>query len=147
MRALRRFLILSTGDRILVVSSAAVLVGIWLGLRLVPFNKILQTVDSFSRRVSYPKGCPRRRLDRVVWSVLAVSRYSPLTLSCLVQALAAKVMLSREGYHTLMRMGVATSGGGELRAHAWLECNGEIIVGGTGSEGFRPLPCFERGPS
>jgi hypothetical protein len=66
-----------------------------------------------------------------------------VTINCLVQALAAKALLSRAGYPTLIRIGVAASEDGKLRAHAWLERDGEIVIGGAGSEGFRPLRAFE----
>ncbi|HMK34282.1 MAG TPA: lasso peptide biosynthesis B2 protein [Desulfomonilaceae bacterium] len=147
MRALRRFLALSRDDRILVARSAMVLMGIWLGLRLFSFKAVLEAVDRPSRRMSYPNRCSRPRLDRIVWAVLAVSWYWPLMMNCLAQALAAKVMLKREGYRTLVRIGVATSESAGLSAHAWLEYNGEVILGGAGSEDFHALPCFQRGPS
>ncbi|MBI5247976.1 MAG: lasso peptide biosynthesis B2 protein [Desulfomonile tiedjei] len=145
MRALRKLLALSGYDRILIVSTAAALSGIWIGLRLFPFGKVLETVDRLSTRVSPRKSGSRWGPDRIVWAVLAVSRYSPLSFSCLVQALAAKITLSRQGYPVIVRIGVAPTDGGPLRAHAWLEYNGRIVIGDKCREGFRPLPCFDRG--
>ncbi len=144
MKALLKFLGLCNADRILIIRSAAVLAGIWIGLRLFPFGRVLEAVDRFSS-VSSLKNNSLWHPDRIVWAVLAISRYSPLTPSCLEQALAAKITLGREGYPALVRIGVASGQGGQLRAHAWLESNGEIIIGDRGAESFRPLPCFDRG--
>ncbi len=144
MKALLKFAGLSNADRILIIRSAAVLAGTWIGLRLLPFRRVLQTVEIFSS-VSHSKNDSLWNPDKIVWAVVAISRYSPLTLSCLEQALAAKITLGREGYPALVRIGVASGKGAQLRAHAWLECNDEIIIGDKGVENFRPLPCFDRG--
>ena len=144
MRALLKFVGLSNADRILIIRSAAVLAGIWIGLRIFPFGRVLEAVDTFSS-VSRLKNNSLWLQDKIVWAVLAISRYSPLTPSCLEQALAAKITLGREGYPAVVRIGVAPGKGGQLRAHAWLESNGEIIIGYKGAEDFCPLPCFDRG--
>ena len=61
-------------------------------------------------------------------SVRRVSRYVPAA-SCLTQALATQVLLGRRGQVSSLRIGVTRSAEGELKAHAWLESNGEIIIG------------------
>lgn len=146
MRALNRFLTLSRSDRALVISAAVALASAWLGLRLFPFHTMLKRADTFSRRNSFFQSDLHPAFHRVVWAVLAVSKYAPLTMNCLVQALAAKALLNRAGYPTLIRIGVAASEDGKLHAHAWLERDGEIVIGGAGSERYRPLPVFDWGP-
>lgn len=145
MRALRKFLTLARGDRRLIMVSAAALAGIGIGLKLLAFTKVLKIVNRFSDRNSCRERGSRHRPDTLVWAVLAVSRYSPVHFGCLVQALAAKIVLGREGYPAVVRIGVAPTGGGGLRAHAWLECCGETLIGGKDREDFRALPCFDRG--
>lgn len=144
MRALCKFLALSSSDRCLIVTSATVLAGIWIGLRLFSFGKVLERVDKFSAPFSDSKrGAPHSR-DRIVWAVSAVSRYAPLNFSCLVQALSAKIALGRQGYPVTVRIGVAPAGCGKLSAHAWLESNGEVVIGGKCRHDFSPLPSLNR---
>ncbi len=61
-------------------------------------------------------------------SVRRVSNYVPAA-SCLTQALATQVLLSRRGQVSNLRIGVTRGAKDEFKAHAWLESNGEIIIG------------------
>jgi Transglutaminase-like superfamily len=71
---------------------------------------------------------------RVGATVAAVSRFVP-GASCLTQALAARVVLAREGYDSTLQLGMARIDG-RLQAHAWLVCDGLIVVGGAGHDQF-----------
>ena len=48
--------------------------------------------------------------------------------TCLVQAIAAQILYSHNGIPTDLHIGVKKQNG-DLEAHAWIECNGEIVVG------------------
>ena len=63
--------------------------------------------------------------------VEAVRRALPLTLraSCLTQALAGWIMLTRHGTESRIRIGVASPGQQGFKAHAWLESGGRVILG------------------
>lgn len=81
---------------------------------------------------------------RVVWAVSAASRRLPRTGNCLAEALATQVMLGRRGYAAALRIGVARNGKGEFIAHAWLEADGKVLIGGMQSPSrFVPLPPLE----
>jgi Transglutaminase-like superfamily len=77
-------------------------------------------------------------LQDVVWAVSRVSRAIP-GATCLTQALAAQLLLSRRGLPSRLRIGVARGSGPALRAHAWLESDGVIVIGGSGVEAYTPL--------
>jgi hypothetical protein len=53
--------------------------------------------------------------------------------------LAAQFLLSRRGYASRLRIGVARGPNDGLRAHAWLESDGMVVLGGSGFEAFTPL--------
>jgi hypothetical protein len=58
---------------------------------------------------------------------------------CLTQALVAQRFLRQRGYDTTLRIGVAKDGR-ELLAHAWLEREGRVIIGGGASPvRYKPL--------
>lgn len=51
---------------------------------------------------------------------------------CLSQALAARWLLARDGYPTTLHLGVRQGAAG-IEAHAWLEHDDRIVLGGTDS--------------
>ena len=61
-------------------------------------------------------------------SVRRASLYFP-SASCLTQALATQVLLARRGQLSTLRIGVIKGADGELKAHAWVENNGKVIIG------------------
>jgi Transglutaminase-like superfamily len=83
------------------------------------------------------KACP----TEIAWAVTATSRFVPRA-TCLVRALAAQRLLARNGSTSRLHIGVAAAGGLRLRsieAHAWLECEGEVIAGSTDAGRFTSL--------
>jgi hypothetical protein len=59
--------------------------------------------------------------------------------TCLVKALAAQAMLTRAGFRPTLELGVARSATKEFEAHAWLELDGAIVVGGQERAKFAAL--------
>lgn len=51
---------------------------------------------------------------------------------CLSQALAARWLLARDGYATDLKLGARHSADG-IMAHAWLEHDGHVVIGGSDS--------------
>ena len=107
------------------------------GLRFLP----LPAWERMAERLSGSPpadGTPSATAQDVAWAVRSASRVVP-GATCLTQALAAKLVLSRRGYSSRLRIGVARGPGHRLRAHAWLEANGVVVVGGSRVEEFTPL--------
>ena len=50
--------------------------------------------------------------------------------SCLTQAVAGQVLLARRGIASDIQLGVRRGRKGRLKAHAWLICEGRIVLGG-----------------
>lgn len=75
--------------------------------------------------------------DAVAARVARAARVIP-GATCLVQALAAEWLLARAGYRTTVRFGVARRGAG-IEAHAWLEYDGRVLLGGEESPRFAML--------
>ena len=55
-------------------------------------------------------------------------RYTPVTATCLKKALVLSWLLERKGTQTEVRIGVAREEG-RLKAHAWLDYDGQVIFG------------------
>lgn len=70
-----------------------------------------------------------------------MQRALPFTLraSCLTQALAGWIMLSRHGAMSRVKIGVASPEQRGFSAHAWLECGGQVILGDIGLEPYNVI--------
>ena len=128
MRRLIRFLRLPAARRRLFIRAACWLLVVRLGLWLVPFRKL----QAWLARL---RGSPRAPVDAAVvreiaWAVQGASRYVPAA-TCLTQALAGQILLNRRGYPAQVEIGVAKDAGGQFTAHAWLRCDGVVVIGGS----------------
>ena len=125
MNRLRRFLSLPAGDRRLFVRALLSLWAVRLGLWVLPFGRVRRAVAHASRR----RLRVAASVDGVMRAVDSASRFV-VDPTCLVRALSAKVLLGSVGAPAELRIGVAREGGARLQAHAWVACDGRVVVGG-----------------
>ena len=71
-------------------------------------------------------------MDKTIWAVEASSRLVPKA-TCLTKALAARVLLTRLGYPAELRLGMVREKSGRVLAHAWIESEGRVVIGGNDS--------------
>jgi hypothetical protein len=71
------------------------------------------------------------------------ARRLPWSSTCLMRALAGRLMLSRRGRNGEIVFGVSMQDG-SLRAHAWLVAGGGIVCGGSEASDFSPIAAFRR---
>jgi hypothetical protein len=141
MSKLASFLALPRAERRLIVAAAGLLAGIRIGLWVLPFRSVHGAIRALGER-------PRSRdgngppVERIVWAVGAADRFVPRT-TCLVRALAAQALLGRRGYASQLRLGVAGGSGRVFEAHAWLERDGHVLIGGPVEGRYVPLPALD----
>jgi hypothetical protein len=144
MRQLRNFLNLTTGDRLLLLSTLVLLAILRLGLWLLPFKTLLALLPRLSQITFTPNLSHPILLNKVIWAVNVSSRYMPGGVKCLARALTTKVLLDRLEHPPELRIGVAKGDQGTLEAHAWVEYQGQIIIGNLRDlSRFVPLPAFQ----
>jgi hypothetical protein len=131
IRTWRRFRALNPGDRLLVQEAAIVLFLVWAGLAALGFSALRRLLDRYAR-TRVPRDRAAVGPDRIGWAVIAVARRSPVPMTCLRQALAADAMLRRRGLASELRLGVQRRSDASilLQSHAWVECEGRVVVGG-----------------
>jgi len=83
--------------------------------------------------------------EEVVWAVQSASRFMPRASTCLTEALTAQVLLLRRGHPALVHIGTVKGEDGDLQAHAWVESQGEVLIGGYELERFTPLVVLDGG--
>ena len=132
MSPLRKLLSLSPTERWLLICT-------W----LLPFRTVQAIASSkivLDVRSAQTLHCP---MERVGWAIRVASAYLPFA-TCLSQALTAQILLRRRGYPAVVRIGVARTHGRRLEAHAWVECAGQIVIGGSAESlaQYTPLPSF-----
>lgn len=126
MRLLRKFRSLNPRERRLLLRTGLVVAFSRFALCALPFGWLK---DYLARRAMDHPVPQDVSVAHIVWAVRTTAAYIPHA-SCLTQALAAKYQLDRSGRPSQIHIGVARENGG-LLAHAWLECEGETVLGGT----------------
>ena len=144
MQLLRRFLALALGERRVLVKATFWLAVVKLGLGRIPFATLRRLTTGGGRNGARLAG-DRAVLDQVPWAVTVAGRYVPGRTTCLSRALTVQGMLARLGYPSRLHVGVLRGKQGEVEGHAWVECEGRILIGGTPSEigKFTPLAVFD----
>jgi len=128
MRRARKFFRLSAGERWLLFKALALVAFVRVGTWVLPFRVV--------RRITARLGRPAGRDDllateRIAWCVDVAGKYLPDGRNCLVQALSMHALMERRGRPSRLRIGVTKGYDGELKAHAWVESDGKIVIGGT----------------
>jgi len=130
--AWRSFRTLVRNDRALVLEGALLLSFVWIGLRLLSFVQLRSLLARYAVRFRTASAAARPGLDRTTWAVRAVADRSPVSMTCLVRAVAADAILRRHGFASQVRIGVRRHDGAwsrPLDSHAWVECDDRIVLG------------------
>lgn len=123
--------------RVLLQATSVVLV-VRVLLWLLPSRTIVRLARHIAARGARPD-LRHASVPTIVWAVEAASRRIPRA-SCLTQALSAQLLLGRYGYDSRLCLGVAAGAARDFAAHAWLERQGRVIIGGSMSSTFVRLP-------
>jgi hypothetical protein len=144
MTALARFRRRSAEQRRLLVRAALMLGVMRLAVRL-PFRAVSRAIGLHLGEASEsvaPEAMARAAA--IGWAVRAAASYTPWTSTCLVQALAAAVLLRRHRIDGTLYLGVAreddTPEG--LTAHAWLRCGEVVLTGAAERARYTPVASF-----
>jgi len=92
------------------------------------------TLDATRRLIEGTERASRLRPSprHIARAVATVSRRIPHA-SCLTQALAAQLLLRVFGYRARVCVGVGRQPTGAFTAHAWVERDGQVLIGANGS--------------
>jgi hypothetical protein len=140
MRQIYNYLCLSVGDRYLVVITFILLASIKLGLWLLPFQTLIQKIS----QIKIAKTLTQLRLSKIIWAINIATRYIPGSAKCLASALTCQALMHHYGYTPELKIGVAKTIDGKLQAHAWVEYQGKVAIGGLQDlSRYMPLPSIK----
>ena len=124
---------------------SAVLIAISrIGLRCLPFRWMNGWIDreSLKRRSSRIRSSSES-VEEIVWAIGVASRAIPA--SCLAQAIAGTILLASRGNSASLHLGVMRGPHESLGAHAWVECDGRVVLGRNDRfEQYTPLGAINR---
>jgi len=123
----RRFLRVPRRKRWLLIEAAVLLALVRAGLWALPFK----VLNRLTRRIGQPvrpSDDGSVPVEAIVWAVRRASMLVP-GATCLTQALVGRVLLARAGHGSELRIGVEKSPAAGFAAHAWLEHDGEVVLG------------------
>jgi hypothetical protein len=132
MLPLQKFAALSSVERRLVVKAWFTLITVRILLWVAPYRWIE------ARLMPPPAGTPGSIPPaEIARAVTRASRLVPMA-TCLTQALAGGFLIRRAGRNAIIHFGVARGDAG-FKAHAWLESDGGILIGGREAAAYLPL--------
>lgn len=143
MKQIRKLLVLSTADLQLLVEAGLLVVLVRLGLWVLPFRKL----KAFTEHM--PLDARKENIDwefagKIAWAVRVTSRLI-FKASCLTQAVATQILLTRRGFSSDLQIGVARNEAGKFEAHAWVESRGRVVIGELQDlVRYVPLPMFKK---
>ncbi len=108
----------------------------------VPFRHIAPHLgrpmeESPEEASTWSRHCARR----VAWGIYRVKSRFPWKNTCLVQAIAAMIMLRRRHQPSTLYLGVSTQDA-EFEAHAWLRSGEVVVTGGEEKNKYKVLSSY-----
>lgn len=103
------------------------------GLLILPYRWVTSCLDRTSIVKKGVGTGDMSSLTHLTWATQAMGRRMLGDKPCLPQALALQWLLRRRCIRTELHIGVRRQGEHKLDAHAWLEKEGQVIIGGRQS--------------
>ena len=132
MAKLRKALALSASDWLLIAQAWLWFGAVEVGLSFLPLRKLLRIIQrpGRPRRSARGEGELHRAIpERAARCVEVAARLPVPNSTCLRKALVLYALLTRRGFDAQLLIGAAKATNGQLDAHAWLECQGKVLLG------------------
>ena len=143
MERLRKFFLLPAIEKLLMIEAAFLLVTMELGKRILPFRTLRRLLPQATDGSAELPRADHTSPEMIAWAIGAASRWTPGVRSCLTQALATQILLTRRNHTARLHIGVTRGERGQFQAHAWIESGGKALIGGLGLERYTPLAVLE----
>ena len=140
MRRLDKLRFLSWQQRRVLLYAFLLINAIRLSLWLFPFGKIRRQLDVILAIWVCSEKVNSVSVDFIAWAISVAGFYALGEVKCLAKALTTQLLLNHYGYAYKLRIGVTKGKSQVLEAHAWIECQGRVVVGDLSDlSRFKPL--------
>jgi Transglutaminase-like superfamily len=129
MKKIQKFWYLDRSIRYLLVESFFLLNSIWFGFLFLKFPLLQKLLGKIGKSRSDLPAHPAISIDKIVWGVEVSTQLSPGGAKCLARALTVHTLMQRQGYDPKLQIGVIKNPLEELKAHAWVEYQGKVVIG------------------
>ncbi len=134
---MKKFSQLPWREKVVVVQAAVLLCLLRFLVAILPFGRV-QRVASWLASSEASLSCKDTLSpSRIGYLVAAAANRIPGT-TCIPRAVVAHILLRRHGYNSEIRVGVTKDLEGALAAHAWVEAEGTVVIGGSETS-FKPI--------
>lgn len=137
MQKLRKAWELSGEERLLLLKVLALFPLVCLGVRLLPFRTLVSLLPKKRPSEGKARGSVLDSAERIAYLVEVASRHHFLKPSCLENGLILSGLLNNRGFESNLKIGTYKTNG-KFEAHAWVEHQGRVILGGP-VERYAPL--------
>jgi len=127
MSRITGFCQLSHGDKARALVAAALLLWIWAGITLFPFDRFRSVLVRVGDAGGFLPGSPS--IGRIARLVDVVDANLPGHRTCLVRSLTTEVLLRAYDHSFRHRIGVEKTTDGDVQAHSWIEYQDEVLIG------------------
>lgn len=131
MGRLFRFINYPFREQLALVQVSILLLSIRVALIFLPFRTISRFTQSMRREKPDLNAAEIVSMKRIIWAINRAGGPILRDRACLTQALVGQVLLNRWGVSTRVKIGVLKDREGHFQAHAWLENDGQVLLGGT----------------
>jgi Transglutaminase-like superfamily len=136
-KSVARLLRMERNERHLLLEAVTLLSGVSSLLKYGPD----QLTGRLVRRASTSSAGPtNERLGSEVAAAVNQAAAHVPSATCLARALTGWVMVTRRHGSATVRLGVNRGNALEFAAHAWLDCNGQRVIGGENACEYTPFP-------
>ncbi|HEY6877532.1 MAG TPA: lasso peptide biosynthesis B2 protein [Polyangiales bacterium] len=118
-----------------------------LAASMLPTVRLVQSALPFKRwrplltRLDPPRQAPSSTPQLLAQAVDRARRGVPGVYTCLPVAYTGHLLLHHYGHPSTVQVGVARDEVGKVEAHAWVECEGRVLIGELPDLGrFVPFP-------
>ncbi|MDQ8165000.1 MAG: lasso peptide biosynthesis B2 protein [Gemmatimonadota bacterium] len=143
LQRLRSFIALPAAERRLALRAIALLGGVRVALRIIPFRQL----QRWAARLRPPRKPAESGPVAVRRAVIRAARTLPGS-TCLAQAIVAQRLLAQAGYEAALRIGVVSTPTAleprAIEAHAWVEADGLVVAGEGKIDRYTALASFDR---
>jgi len=134
MGPIRGFFQLPLAKKRLIIEATGLILVTRLGLYLTSVHKLQSFYQRFNNveNTPYPGNNPVK--SEITWAVNSIGQKIFKDDTCLVIAIAGQALLNYHGIPARLQLGCLLAEDKSIFAHAWVECEGEVVIGGTERE-------------